>query len=70
MSLRITELASPSPHLWMETDPVSETLCFLVFRILDFAYHPEFYILEKTAFQKLGLFPSSGDGRETLCWVL
>jgi hypothetical protein len=26
---------SPSPHLKTETDPVSETLFFLVFRILD-----------------------------------
>jgi hypothetical protein len=26
---------SPSLHLRMETDPVSETLCFLVFRITD-----------------------------------
>jgi hypothetical protein len=26
---------SPSPHLNTETDPVSETLCFLVFRIPD-----------------------------------
>jgi hypothetical protein len=24
-----------SPHLNTDTDPVSETLCFLVFRILD-----------------------------------
>jgi hypothetical protein len=29
------DTVSPSPHLKMETDPVSETLCFLVFRILD-----------------------------------
>jgi hypothetical protein len=25
----------PPPHLRTETDPVSETLCFLVFRIPD-----------------------------------
>jgi hypothetical protein len=28
-----TKSVSPSPHLRTETDPVSETLCFLVFRI-------------------------------------
>jgi hypothetical protein len=30
-----TEQLSPSPHLKIETVPVSETVCFLVFRIPD-----------------------------------
>jgi hypothetical protein len=34
-------------------------------RYLDFVHGPEFYILENTTFQKLDLFPSSGEGRET-----
>jgi hypothetical protein len=29
------EQLSPSPHLNKEADPVSETFCFLVFRIVD-----------------------------------
>jgi hypothetical protein len=33
--------------------------------LLDFAHRPEFYKLENTAFWKLGLFPSSDEGRET-----
>jgi hypothetical protein len=36
---------------------------------MDFVYHPEFEILENTTFQELDLFPSSDEGRETLCWV-
>jgi hypothetical protein len=28
-------------HLWTETDPVSETLCFLVYRIPDDGQSPE-----------------------------
>jgi hypothetical protein len=30
--------------------------------IPDFVHHPGFEILENTAFQKLDLFPSSGEG--------
>jgi hypothetical protein len=30
----------PSPHLRTETEPVSEMLCFLVFRILDDGQSP------------------------------
>jgi hypothetical protein len=36
-----TEYVSPSPQLKMETDPVSETLCFLELRILDNGQSPE-----------------------------
>jgi hypothetical protein len=36
-----TEQMPPSPHVKMETDPVSETLCFLVFRIPDDGPSPE-----------------------------
>jgi hypothetical protein len=32
---------SPLPHLRTETDPVSETLCFLVSRILDNGQSPK-----------------------------
>jgi hypothetical protein len=32
---------SPSPHLRTDTDPVSETLCFLVFRVPDDEQSPE-----------------------------
>jgi hypothetical protein len=32
---------SPSPHLKTEADPVSETLCFLVFRITDGGQNPD-----------------------------
>jgi hypothetical protein len=31
----LTKEVSSSPHLRTETDAVSETLCFLVFKILD-----------------------------------
>jgi hypothetical protein len=36
-----TQHLSPSPHLKRETDPVSETLCILVFRIPDDGQIPE-----------------------------
>jgi hypothetical protein len=32
---------------------------------LDFAYRPEFQILENTMFRKLDLFPPSDEGRDT-----
>jgi hypothetical protein len=32
-------------------------------RFLDFVYRPEFQILENTTFPKLGLYPSSGEGK-------
>jgi hypothetical protein len=31
---------------------------------LGFVHPPEFYILENTIFQKLVLFPSSGEGKD------
>jgi hypothetical protein len=34
---------SDSPHLGEETDPISETLCFLAFRIPDAGHIPECY---------------------------
>jgi hypothetical protein len=40
-----TEQVSPSPHLRMETDPVSEPLCFLIFRILEKIQKPSNYEL-------------------------
>jgi hypothetical protein len=36
-----TEQLSPSSHLRTDTDPVSEALCFLVFRIPDDGQSPE-----------------------------
>jgi hypothetical protein len=33
--------------------------------VLDFVQHAEFKIPEKAAFQKLDLFPSSGEEKET-----
>jgi hypothetical protein len=36
-----TELISPSLHMRRETDPVSETMCFLVFRIPDDGRSPQ-----------------------------
>jgi hypothetical protein len=37
----LTEWVSPSSHRMKETDLVSETLCFLVFRIPDDGHSPK-----------------------------
>jgi hypothetical protein len=47
---------------------LSQTAYFIlkITGFLDVVSCPEFQMLENTTFRKLGLFPSSGEGRETL----
>jgi hypothetical protein len=56
-----TECVSPCPHLKPETVPVSETLCFLVFRIPDNGQSPQIQLFRMLPPLCLSLYYSSSD---------